>query len=199
MHKSAGVLFFLAGAIILMGIITAEIFYPAPYSTAQDYISTLGSSPPPHSVIYQPSAAIFDNSLKLAGLLILIGSYFLYKKTGSKLVVSLALMGIGTIGVGVFPAFHKHLHPIAALLSLGGGGVAAIATTKLTKPPFSYLAIVLGIISLFFLIIGLGLPQLIVPILGKGGVERFVAYPNVMWLMGLGGYLMGYTTSKKSQ
>lgn len=197
MHKSAGVFLFLAGALILMGIITAEIFYPAPYSTAKNYISTLGSSPPPNSIIYQPSAAIFDNSLKLAGILILIGSYFLYKATKNKLVFSLVIMGIGTIGVGVFPAFHAKLHPIVALASLGGGGVAAIVTSKLTKPPFSHLAIILGSISLFFLIVGLGLPQFIVPTLGVGGAERFVAYPNVIWLMGLGGYLMNNQSRRK--
>jgi type IV secretory pathway TrbD component len=27
--------------------------------------------------------------------------------------------------------------------------------------------------------------------LGLGGLERWIAYPVVLWLMGLGGYLLG--------
>jgi hypothetical protein len=80
---TSGLLFFLAGAIILMGIITAEIFYPAGYSTANSEISDLGATRPPHSVSYQPSASIFNLTMIVGGLLIIFASSILfYEKNG---------------------------------------------------------------------------------------------------------------------
>ncbi|MGB3850400.1 MAG: hypothetical protein WA958_10575 [Tunicatimonas sp.] len=43
----AGALLFTAGSLILMGIITGEIFYPPGYSTALNDISDLGGTRPP--------------------------------------------------------------------------------------------------------------------------------------------------------
>ena len=40
----AGTLLFLAGFIVIMGIITAEIFYPYEYTTSDSMISDLGST-----------------------------------------------------------------------------------------------------------------------------------------------------------
>lgn len=49
-QKTAGALLFLAGSICL-GIIIAETFYPAGYSTSINKISDLGSTMPLNSVI----------------------------------------------------------------------------------------------------------------------------------------------------
>lgn len=194
--KPAGVLFFLSGCVVLMGITTAEIFYPVPYSVVHNMISNLGSTPPPGSIIYQTPATIFDNSMKLAGILVLLGTSFLYSVTKDKRVFSIALLGLGTLGVGIFPAFHATAHPISAGLAFFGGGVAAIVTSKFVKPPFSLITILLGSISLVFLFLGLIFPQFIVPILGKGGTERWVAFPIILWLTSFGGYLMSNSTKR---
>jgi hypothetical membrane protein len=58
--KTAGLLLFLSGAMIIMGIITARAFYPSGYTTAVSEISDLGATVRPNSVTYQPSAAIFN-------------------------------------------------------------------------------------------------------------------------------------------
>jgi hypothetical membrane protein len=58
--KLSGLLLFLAGSIALMGIITAEAFYPSSYTTFHSEISDLGATKPPNSLIYQPSASIFN-------------------------------------------------------------------------------------------------------------------------------------------
>ena len=116
--KIAGLLFFLAGAILLMGIVTAEIFYPPGYSISQDMISTLGSSPPPNKIIKQPSADIFDTVMMLSGTLILAGVYLMRKKSEKLLMFTMSLMGIGAVGVGVFPAFHPIAHPISGLVDI---------------------------------------------------------------------------------
>lgn len=197
MEKIAGALFFIGGAMIWMGITTAEIFYPSGYSIASSMISNLGATPPPDSLVYQPSANIFDYSILSAGILIFLGGAILNKTRFQKFfVLNVMLIGLGTAGVGMFPAFRVPIHSLSALVAFGSGGVAAIYSGILFKPPFRYLAIFLGTISLVSLGLGLLDPFSIVPLLGKGGTERWVAYPTMIWLIGLGGFLMAGKTPK---
>ena len=59
---------------------------------------------------------------------------------------------------------------------------------KLQKSPLSYLAVVLGLLSLISLaLFGLG----IYLGLGAGGMERMIAYPTLLWALGFGGHLIG--------
>ncbi len=190
MTKNAGVLFFLAGTLVLMGIVTAEIFYPQGYSISQSMISTLAASPPPDSIIHEPSAAIFNSVMVMVGLLVMFGASFIVKSHEKKLAFLLGLMGLGSFGVGIFPAFHPLVHPISALIAFGGGGLAAIVSSRYTKPPFSALSLMLGTLALIVLVLGILWPGIIVPVLGPGGTERWVAYPIMIWLIGFGGYLM---------
>lgn len=185
----SGILLFLAGSILLMGIITAEIFYPSGYTTADSEISDLGATRPlPESVSYQPSASIFNATMIVGGLLILAASCLLYR-AGKKwyLVLFPALLGIGILGVGVFPGNNAFFHPLFALMTFISGGLAAIVSFRMTPRPFRYLLALLGIVSLVFLFFS----SLFIPILGDGGTERFVAYPLVLWMVGFGGYLVG--------
>lgn len=57
----AGILLFISGIIIVLGIITAESYYPVEmnYTTRENEISDLGATKPPESFIIQPSATIF--------------------------------------------------------------------------------------------------------------------------------------------
>lgn len=197
MQKTAGLLFFLGGSLVILGIMTAEIFYPPGYSVSLNMISSLGSTPPPDSVIRQPAASIFDYSMIASGLLIMLGSYFLHvAKQRRSLIVAVALMGIGAFGVGIFPAYHAYIHPLVALLTFLSGGIAAVLSAKIVTSPFRHIALLLGVVGLSFLAIGMLLPGSIIPILGKGGTERLVAYPIMLWLIGFGGYLMNAASSK---
>ena len=72
-QPAAGALLAVGGSAILMGIITAEALYPAPYSTFDNEISDLGATRPPNSVILQPSASIFNLTMIVTGLLIVGG------------------------------------------------------------------------------------------------------------------------------
>lgn len=190
MGKISGVLFFIAGFVIFMGITTAEIFYPG-YNVATNFISTLGSSPPPNSVVLQPSASIFDTAMIIAGALIIAGAIVLLKINKDKLFeTALIFMGIGSLGVGLCPAYTGMIHLTFAFTAFLAGGFAAIISFRDTKAPFRYVGVILGITTITFLIVGKFAPQLIVPILERGGVERWVAYPIMIWVIGLGGYLM---------
>jgi hypothetical membrane protein len=184
----SGLLFFLAGTVILMGIITAEIFYPAGYSTANSEISDLAATRPPDSIIFQPSASIFNGTMIIAGLLILAGSFFLFKDLNRRAVALFpALLGIGVLGVGVFPGNVTPFHGIFALIAFISGGLSAIISSKVTPAPFSYLLGLLGIVTLVFLFFA----SYFIPLLGDGGTERFIAYPIVLWLTGFGGFMIG--------
>jgi hypothetical membrane protein len=77
--KTSGALLFLAGSIILMGIITAEAFYPSGYTTANSEISDLGATVRPNSVTYQPSATIFNYTMMLAGLMVAMAALLQHK------------------------------------------------------------------------------------------------------------------------
>jgi hypothetical membrane protein len=64
----AGALFFVAGTLILLGIVTAEATYPG-YSVSQNYISDLGGAR--NGVITQPAAAVLDTAVVVGGLMII--------------------------------------------------------------------------------------------------------------------------------
>ena len=76
---------------------------------------------------------------------------------------------------------------IFALLLFIAGGIGAITSYKIVSAPLRYIFIFLGIITLVFLI---GY-KYFVPSLGVGGAERWVFYPELFWMTGLGGYLLG--------
>lgn len=184
----SGILLFLAGAIILMGIITSEAYYPAGYTTRDSEISDLGSTRPPESYITQPSAAIFNTTMLVAGAMILLGAYFLYRATGKRWMSAMtAMLGLGVLGVGIFPGNHGTMHPIFAMTAFIFGGLAATSSAWVTRSPFRYAAAVFGTITLITLFFA----GSFIPLLGDGGTERWVAYPVVLWLAGFGGYLLG--------
>jgi hypothetical membrane protein len=190
-YKTGGALLFLTGVVVLMGIITAEIFYPAGYSTVQNEISDLGATRPPNSVIFQPSATIFDTTMMVAGLMLIAAAYFVQRAFRHRIVTGTILfLGIGLLGVGVFPG-DKPLHPLFALISFVAAGASAIASSRVTDAPFRYAAVLLGGITLVFLLLAFFFADVVFPILGDGGTERWVAYPAVLWIIGFGGYLLG--------
>lgn len=136
LHIGGGLLV-VAGATILMGIITAEALYPGTFSTGANEISDLGGTRPPASVILQPSATIFDVSMALIGLLVLTASWFVHGAFGRRSVtLPLATLGIGALGVGLFPGNTGNPHAIFAMITFIAGGVAAVAAARVTGPPF---------------------------------------------------------------
>lgn len=189
--KIAGTLFFLSGSLVLMGIITAEAFYPPGYSTAKSQISDLGSTVPPASLIYQPSASIFNGTMLAAGFMVLIGMWYLHQFFGKWLVsIPLNLFGLGLVGIGFFPGNHVPYHGMSAMLTFLSGGISAIAAATISSTPFRYVGIAFGSIALAAWFVAVFSPSLLLPFIGEGGTERWVAYPIMLWLVGFGGYLL---------
>jgi hypothetical membrane protein len=191
-RKLAGALLFTAGAAILMGIITAEALYPAAYSTFGNTISDLGGTRPPDSVVLQPSAAIFDVTMLVVGAMIIAAAWLVHRAFRRRAVtISLACYGIGVFGIGVFPG-NTTPHPLVAMFVFVAAGVAAILAYQVEPPPLRQISVVLGTMTLASLVLGsFFLEWGPVAELGEGGIERWIAYPAVLWLTVFGGYLMG--------
>ncbi|MDY6865766.1 MAG: DUF998 domain-containing protein [Halobacteriota archaeon] len=119
----------------------------------------------------------------------IISANLLIGKQYKKLIVNIPyfLVGVGVLGVGIFPGNITPWHGIFAMTTFVSGGIAAIVTCKFVKSPINYIFMGLGIIALTFLFFS----QIFIPFLGIGGTERWVAYPILFWLMGLGSFLLG--------
>ncbi len=184
----AGLLLFISGVVIFMGIITAEILYTLDFNTRDNYISELAAALPEGTITPQPSAGIFNVAMMISGLMILISSWFTYR-AGKRLLTSipLGLFGLGILGVGVFPGDVAPWHHVFANLLFLAGGIGAITSFRMVLSPLRYIFILLGSIAL----VGLFTYNQFVPMLGVGGAERWVFYPLVFWITGLGGYFLG--------
>lgn len=180
-RKIAGALLFIGSVLFVLGMIIAEAQYPD-YSTSENYISDLGVG---------PSSLIFNSSVFLLGVLVVGGAYFIQRAFNSKLFSILtAITGIGAMGVGLFPEDAGVIHVIFSLITFLFAGLSAILSYKLQNPPFSYFSVVLGALSLSALALFASGTYLS---LGKGGMERMIAYPAVLWAIGFGGHLIGYS------
>ena len=189
--KLSGLLYFFAGAIVLMGIITAEAFYPSGYSTFKNEISDLGATRQPNSVSFEPSSTIFNTIMLLAGIKILVASFYQHKYFKKFLfTIPVMLFGFGLVGVGIFPGNIRPYHGMASMLTFLSGGFCAIASFKIVTLPFKYISILFGSIALFTFSMAVFASASLISFIGIGGMERWVAYPIMLWLTGIGGYLM---------
>ena len=196
--KIAGALIFVAVTQFVLSVIVSEALYSG-YSTSQNYLSDLGVG---------SSSMIFNSSVFLMGLLLIIGAYFLHRAFNfTLLTATLVLTAIGSMGVGIFTKDAYTIHSVAALLFFLFSGLSALFAVicsyvhgfKLMKMPFSAIAVILGLTELsgFVLFVGgiyFGL--------GVGGMQRIALYPVLMWLTGFGGYLMAHPdrpTTQKTQ
>jgi hypothetical membrane protein len=186
----AGAFIFVGGVQFLIGMILAEIFYPG-YNVSENYISDLGATCRDTCIIYQPTALIFNTSVIILGIFILLSSYFIWQEFQNYLIsILIGLSGLGALGIGLFPETTGTLHLIVSFIAFFFAALSAIAASKLVKTPFTYISVILGIASLAALAL-YGLKFYFG--LGPGGMERMIAYPVLLWAVGFGGYLMSPT------
>ncbi|MGZ4912352.1 MAG: DUF998 domain-containing protein [Halobacteriota archaeon] len=204
----AGALLLVAGVVVILGMITAETTYPG-YSTSQNDISDLGATRPPNSIIKQPAATIFAATLTVAGVLLIGSTYFVYRglepeRVVTVLAILLALFGISAVGVAAFNGSTEGslvIHTLFALLAFTMGGLAAIVSYGVLRPPFRELSVIVGIIAVAGLVLNIifGEADPVFAVIGPGGAERWVVYPSVLWLIGFGGYLMGQSAHEDAE
>ena len=191
----AGVLYSSTGFVLLMGVITAETKYPIwrHYTTRQE-ISDLGGTAPPHSIVTQPSAAIFNTTMIIAGVLLLAGALALWRLYQDRVLTVVAtVFGASTLGVGIFPG-NTGPHGSFAMVAFLFSALTAITAFKVTSAPFRFMSLSVGLLSLIALSVGLlGADSPIAKSIGLGGVERWVVFPIIVWLALFGGHILGST------
>lgn len=188
----AGVLLFLLPVQFMTALMAGAATAPG-YSINANAISDLG--------VIGATAWLFNGSLFLAGLLNIIGGYFLYRTYGKGWIFPLfALAGIGALGAAVFTLDIPGIHGLFALLAFVFFNVEAIAGATLVRGPTKAIAIIAGVLGLIFLMThaasDFGILTLYGPI-GHGGSERMIIYPALFWLAAFGGYLMAPGTGKQ--
>ena len=180
----AGLLLFVGIAqFAIIGLTVAESVYPG-YSVSQNYISDLGVG---------PAALIFDPSIILVGLVVLATAWFLLRAFKDRLVsIVVALAGVGAIAVGVFTEDFGVIHSLVSLWTFIFIALSAILAMRIVRPPFQYISVLLGLLSLAAL--GLYISKTYLG-LGPGGMERMIVWPVLAWGLAFGGYLFASSPS----
>lgn len=185
--KAAGLILFAGVIQFTLLTLISEALYPG-YSEANNYISDLG-------VWGKASAPLFNVSIIISGIATVISAYLLKRALPRRLFpFFLALAGVGSLIVGFFPenTFLVNglpiVHTVGAFMAFVFGAASALSAYRITKAPFNYISVFLGLTSLvaFGLLFTTGF-------LGVGGgtMERLVAYPNLFWTIGFSGYILG--------
>ncbi len=189
--KIAGALLFVGGTQFIIFLIISEAIFPD-YHISTNYISDLG-------VWSMPSAVVFNSSIMFLGLTVIAGSYFVSKAFRSRVIpVLLALVGIGSLLVGIFPesavCFTVYeLHDYVSFFAFLVGGLSAISFYRITQGPFKYLTVIFGALALLAFVLFSTTDQYNYLGLGNGGMERMIVYPIILSIIGFGGYLLGIT------
>jgi len=194
--SKAGVAIFAGAAQYSIGLILAEIYYPN-YNVSTNAVSDLGATCTTSGcVINQPSSTIFNSSVVLLGLLVLVGAYFLQRAFHWKPAAAMiALAGIGAVGVGLFPETTGVWHGLFSLIVFLFAGLSAVVTARFQKKPMSYFSIILGFATLVALVLYVGGNYFG---LGSGGMERMVVYPVLVATIAFGGHLMAMDDTPKT-
>ncbi|MEM1610820.1 MAG: DUF998 domain-containing protein [Sulfolobales archaeon] len=189
----AGVLIFLGCSQFLIAMIIASSLYPG-YSISGNYISDLGATCRGGlCVVHQPSSIIFNSSSIILGAFLIAGSLFIRRGGMDRLFQTMILItGIGSLGVGLFPESYGVLHTVSASIAFIFGASTAIAGYRVLRGYARFIASAMGVLALVFLALFITGNHLG---LGPGGVERVLAYLELLFGIMVGGYLMGFNRS----
>ena len=182
----AGLMFIVLGAAFLTVTMLAASIAPA-YDFSGGAISDLG--------VIDETALLFNVLLVVTGGLNAVGGYLLYGRHRRLwLLVPYIVGGAGAIGAGLLPLDTGGPHSLFALLGFLFFNVEAICTAMVVRGPMRAISVVAGATGLVFvgvMIVGDGGNAAIFGPIGHGGAERMIVYPVMLWLLTLGGYLIG--------
>lgn len=185
------ILIILAALQFLFLLHISEFLYPN-YSVSNNYISDLGATCREGVCrFYQPSSIIFNISVSLLGILLMIASYYSNKLSLGKIfTILIFITGLGSLGVGLFPENYGTLHKLSALTTFIPASLLGLFGSRVIKHiSLKIISIIMSLISITSLIFfavekDLGL--------GVGGIERLIVYPILFWALIFGGYIYGY-------
>jgi hypothetical membrane protein len=194
-EQRAGIFFCLGGALFLLLTTVAEAVYPN-FSLKNNAISDLAA-------IGTNTSIIEETAILGLGLCWSLGAYYLFRNTGKKGTMILNMLpGAGFLLGGLSPENVNVIIHSVGTFAFPVGAVAVISSYSFIKTRFlRYFSVGLGTISLvstFLIFVGYrvicgtcgyqqGMNDLL---LGLGGLESMIIYPLMIWLLGLGGYLL---------
>jgi hypothetical membrane protein len=188
--KRAGTLLFVGAGQFAFFLTLAEIYYRG-YDVSLNTISDLGATCRGGVCEFvQPSSDIFNASVVLLGILLVLTAYYLWKGAESKgLSLFQLLVGIGAMGIGIFNESYGVVHVFFSAFAFVSAGIQALLVFRVAKAPYSYFSMVTGIVTIVATVLYatdtyLGL--------GQGGMERMVVYPVLIGGIAFGGYLMAF-------
>jgi hypothetical membrane protein len=193
--KIGGVLYVIAVFQFFVFELVAETLYSG-YSVSNNYISDLGATcvAPPSTascVVHQPSATIFDTTVFLLGLILLIGTILVYHATRKKpYFITTVVADLAILFVGVFPENTGWIHAGISIILFLFLGISLILAWTISKGSLlGYLVVAFGVLTLYF-------NYLPVPAgVGVGGDERLIVLSALSGVLALGGYLTGQNSS----
>lgn len=171
--------------------------WTVPYSLAQNTISDLGNTACGDYAgrfVCSPLHSSMNASFITLGITMMTGSPLIYqefKKTKASLTgfSLMALAGLGTLFVGLFPENTiSTLHALGAFLPffVGNIGIIILGLTLDIPKTLRLYTLFSGLIALVAL--GFFIAHFYLGI-GIGGMERLTAYPQTMWLIVFGVYI----------
>jgi len=175
-----------------MAVLAAETLFPG-YSIQANDLSDLASTVAPNISPIQPPAMLFNAATFIIGLLSLISAMLIYLSAQGRLFSALfGLSGIFAMGVGIFPGDTGSIHGLVALGWFAAAPLSAIISARMVKGPLAWFSVAIGLFSLIVLFFafsdGMDSPF---RFFGRGGEERMLVFPVVMWMAAFAGYLMG--------
>ncbi len=196
----AATLWLVATVQFVAAMIVVQLYWKGPpaYSLTHNYISDLGNTMAscgvwPTSGVYvcSPWHDVFNASVIVFGVLVILGALLVRSGFPSRTTRTLGLglfvlLGVGAIGVGLFPEnVHWNVHQAVSLLAFVVGNfglvVLAIAMFRDTRwDGYRSYTLFSGLIGLVAL--GLFVGKVYGP-LGAGGMERLVVAPALLWFV----------------
>jgi len=195
-HHAAVV--WIVGAVqFVVAMAVVQIHWKGTYSLTGNVISDLGNtacgywpSSSTHSVC-SPWYLLFNVSVILLGLLVILGvilirTAFPDRPSRSVGLGLIALAGIGSVGVGLFPEnVHLAFHSVCALITFVGANLGLIVlgfvmfrdTRWNGYRAYTLFSGLIGLVALLLFLAKLD------GALGTGGMERLVVAPLLLWLV----------------
>ena len=168
------------------------------YSFGRNTISDLGNSACGRfngRYVCSPLHTLMNISFIVLGLTMIVGSEVLRRSTPPTKARRfgfrcLAVAGLGVVMVGIFPENTvSALHGLGAALpfSVGNLGVIVLGLSLELPRALRLLTLILGALAVVAMVFYASSHYLG---LGEGGIERLVAYPQTVWMIVLGAYLL---------
>lgn len=201
-RKFAGILLSLGAMSFILLTTMSEAIYPN-FNLQKNAISDLAA-------IGTSTTVIEETAILGLAICWIVGAYLLFRASGRRGMMALNILpGIGYLMAGVSPEnVNLIVHSAGALLAFPFGAIAAVLSYRTINTPFKYFGVALGALSLVATFVTFFGESLVGPCgtctgnnpsylasldklyLGLGGWESMIIYPILLWLIGLGGYLL---------